>query len=217
VTPLISVLLPTIRQDRFRRSFDSIHPAAGTVPYEVIIVADFESEALDCVAPEKHLHCRWIVRERRGVVDAVNAAYQAARGEYLFLFNDESILEPGALEFLYDAAVERPGTIVSPLHLPAFPFVYYGQPFVPFPFAHRDTFAQLGGMLDPAYKGFYADPDLSLRAHARGVPIHTVETAILHHTNVHDERHHEALGRYFERDRATFRARWDHLGAFADP
>jgi hypothetical protein len=129
--------------------------------------------------------------------------------------NDETIPEPDCLLHLYQAAVMHPGSLLTPRHLPPFDFRYYGLPFAPFPFASRALFERLGGLFDPAYKGFYADPDLGMRAHAAGVPIEEVPHAAIHHHNVNDKS--EQWNAYFDADRATFRARWDHLGEFCDP
>jgi GT2 family glycosyltransferase len=213
MTPTISVLLPTIRPDRAKRALASVDAACGSVPYEVVVVADFPPNAMADSVPCAHL--RWVQRERYGVVDAVNVACCEARGEYLFLFNDESVLQSGALQALYAEAT--PTDIVTVRHEPSYPFVYYGLPFAPFPFAHRDLLRSLGGLLDPVYRGFYADPDLSLRAHAAGVPIRVIESAVLRHDNDHDAAHRASVDAYLLADRATFRSRWDHLGEFHDP
>lgn len=210
MTPLISVLLPTIRPALADRALQSIPAACAGLSYEVIVVADFPPPTL---APCPDV--RWIVSDRRGVVDAVHVAEQHAHGDYWFTFNDESVLEPGALTTLYGAATPR--EILTPRHLPPFHFAYYGRLFAPFAFAARDTIAALGGLLDPIYHAFYADPDFSLRADARGIPVRIVQDAVIHHANQHDAAHWHSVDAYLTADRATFRARWDHLGRFEDP
>ena len=212
MAPLISVLLTTIRPHLVKRALDSIRPAAAGLPYEVVVVADF-------APPDGVLQppVSWSMRDRRGVVDAVNTAGQAALGEYWFIFNDESTLEPGALGLLYEAAVDEPDALLTPEHVPAFPFFYYGLPFAPFPFAHRSVFTQLGGLLDPIYRSFYADPDLSLRAHAQGRAVRTVHGAVIRHANYHDQPHADSVSAYLAADRAAFAARWAHLGELVDP
>lgn len=215
--PDISVLLPTIRPHLIQRAIESIRPAAHGLSYEIIVVADFDAAALSCRAPEAHLHVRWIQEPRRGVIAAINTAYREAHGEYVFLFNDESTLDFRALRILHGEAQHTPEAILSPRHVPDFPFRYYGLPFVPFPFATKTLFDRLGGLMDPIYKGFYADPDLSMRAHAAGVPLRVIDAAVLRHTNRHDAPHKAAVDQYLLADRATFRSRWDHLGEFADP
>ena len=211
-TPQISVLLPTVRPTLVRNCVASISAAAEGLSHEVIVVADFPPDP-DWAMP---LPVRWIVCPRRGPVDAVNMAYRVALGEYLFLCNDESSLEPGALSRLWSAAVDAPDALLAPEHYPAYRFVYYGKLFVPFPFAHRGVFTKLGGLLDGAYRAFYADPDLGLRAHAAGVAIRTVEGSVIRHYNGHDEAKQGNVSQYMAMDQATFRGRWDHLGAFCD-
>jgi len=206
--PAISVIFPTVRPDRFRGSFDSIRWAAGAVPYEVIIVADFvKPEDVDCV---------WVVRPRMGTVDAINAAYDVAQGTHVFLFNDEATLDPHALELLYHEAKWTPGALLTPMHLPLYRFEYYGKPFAPFPFASRDLFATIGGLLDSRYFCFYADPDLGMRAHAAGVPIRTISGAIIRHNNGNDDVKAQNVAAYMAADQATFKMRWKHLGIFSD-
>lgn len=207
MTPIISVILPTIRPELIEGVLAKWRvPLALVPPSELIVVADF-------TAPGSHTP--WIVRERRGVVDAVHVGFQAARGEYVFLTNDETTPEPDALLQLYQAAVVDPDRLLTPRHLPAFNFTYYGKRFAPFPFASKALLERLGGLLDPVFKAFYSDPDLSMRAYAAGIPVDEVPAATIHHHNGADKSANWAA--YFEADRATFRARWDHLGAFCDP
>jgi len=206
---MISVLLPSVRPGLLRRAYDSIAPAAGQVAFEVVIVADF--------GPEDWPQTKWIIRERRGPIDAISFAVREAAGDFLFLMNDESTLADGSLASLYYAALANPGRVQSPRWVPDYALAYYGQSFVPFPFVHRDVVKQLGGFLDPAYRGFYADPDFSLRAHAKGVPVDVLPSAVIHHINGHDDVKAHNWAAYFDNDRATFRTRWDHLGDFCDP
>lgn len=210
---MISVLLPTIRPHLIARAVQSIGPAADGVPYEVIVVADFDADLVAIGDP----HVRWLIQRRHGVIDAINVAQRHARGEYFFVFNDESVLEAGALRRLYETAQQDQQALLSPRHLPPFNFSYYGKPFAAFPFVHRTVVAALGGLFDPSYRGFYADPDFSLRAHAKGVPIRIVDDAILRHANAHDVPHAQAVASYLDEDRSLFRSRWDHLGTFKDP
>jgi glycosyltransferase involved in cell wall biosynthesis len=205
-------LLPTVRPGQFQRSFDSIAPAAGEVPYEIIVVADF-----DC---PKDLSCgKWLKRERKGPIAAINTAFKRSSGDYLFVMNDESTLDPGALALLYYTALGFPRCIYSPKHIPEFGFYYYGKHFAAFPFVRRDVIFELGGFIfDPAYKGFYADPDFSMRAYAANIPIRVVEGAILRHGNdMNAPGHQENVSNFLDADRALFRLRWDHLGEFRDP
>lgn len=209
--PKVSILLPTVRPGHLRASYDSIRLAAGTLPYEIIVVADFDPIVVDD-------HCLWLRRPRYGPIDAIEHARSHAVGDYLFVFNDESVLDQRALQILYNEAQNEPWALYSPRHLPDFNFVYYGKPFAAFPFVHYDVVTKLGGLFDPRYRGFYADPDLSLRAHKMGMPIRIVQDAILRHANnMHAPGHQENLTAYYAADQRLFRSRWDHLGEFRDP
>lgn len=214
---MISILLATIRPHLVERCFASIRPAAGRVPYEVVIVADFDPFHIAGFSLEDLEHCTWMMREREGVVVAVNQAVSMARGTHWFLYNDESTLDDGALEQLYCASIKEPRALLGPQHVPEFNFVYYGRQFIPFPFAHRELYAELGGVFDPAYKCFYADPDLSMRAYANDIPVKIVNGAIIRHHNAHDFAHAVNVTTYLHDDQQAFRRRWDHLGQFRDP
>jgi GT2 family glycosyltransferase len=183
--------------------------ACEGVACEVIVVSDF--------APDKSaVYDQWLQRERRGTVDACNAACAHAYGEWIFLTNDESIIQPGAIKALLDVAWMTPYCLWAPQHVPNYDFHYFGKKFVPFPFVHRDLLDAVGGLFDPAYKCFYADPDLSLRVYEKGYTVQTIERAIVEHNNGQDEAKLQNMSQYMARDQATFRTRWGHLGEFCD-
>lgn len=206
---MLSVLLPSIRPDRVYRVLENLRAQTDAMDAEIIVVASFPAPS-----PEPW----WIQRERRGVIDAVNVACAHAKGDIWFLTNDETTCRPGCLQALVNAVNADPLALYSPVHKPDYPFVYYGKPFAAFPCAHRDLIKALGGLLDPVYRGFYADPDLSLRAHDAGVPIRIVDDAVIdHHNETGRWDHQVSVSAFLEQDRATFRARWDHLGEFVDP
>lgn len=208
---MISVLLPSIRPHLIARTLESL-------PYgvETVVVADYPTQYPWNQFPE----IRWFERERRGVIDAINFAYAQSSGEYLFILNDQSWLKRGALEALLEEALKKQRQIYTPRHEPPFRFVYYDIEFAAFPFIHRSVLEEVGSrtyILDPSYRGFYGDPDLSLRAHAHGIPITVVKKAVLFHCNEHDAPHNDHVSAFLAEDQATFRSRWDHLGAFRDP
>jgi hypothetical protein len=208
VKPVISVLLPTIRPEKIEARLAELQDGDVGVPVEIVVVADFASPTN---------HSPWYVRKRGGVIDAIDFAYRVSRGDYVFVTNDETTVRSETLRVLYAAAQTRPGYILSPRHWPPYNFVYYGKKFLPYPFVHRSVVEQLGSLFDPAYKGFYADPDFCLRAHAAGVPMEEIDTEIRHYNDIRRQDHVEAVSTYLEKDRALFRSRWDHLGQFRDP
>lgn len=207
--PAVSVILPTIRPQLVEACLQNLKGAHRDIPTEIVVVADF-------ACPSHLNHSPWYVRNRNGVIDAINLGYQASQGEYVFLTNDETTMGEDCIAKLYDAAQKHQGHVLGPCHLPPYTFVYYDKPFIPFIFAHRAVIERCGGFLDPTYRAFYADPDFSLRAHQAGVPLTEIPEAEIHHHNTRRPDHEIAVSKWLEADRAEFRRRWDHLGPFRD-
>lgn len=214
--PLVSILLPTVRPDLARQSLAAMNEACEGAACEVVVVADFPLDIFGNSLSALTMPLIWIKRERRGTVDAANAALKHARGEWVFLTNDETIIQPGAVKAMLAVAWTSHYCLWAPQHVPAYTFQYFGKPFVPFPFVHKDLLAQVGGLFDPAYKCFYADPDLSLRVYDKGFSVQTIDGAAVHHANGQDEAKLLNMQQYMAGDQATFRARWSHLGEFCD-
>ena len=201
---MISIVLPTVRPNLIEDCLANIHAACDDVPHEIVVVADF---------PAKNWHAPWIVRSRQGVVDAICVGYKYTTGDVIFLTNDETTYGQSCIKLLYEAVQRRPETLWTPKHFPLFDFRYYGRVFAAFPCASRALIERLGGFFDPMYRAFYADPDLSMRAHAAGVPVTECSEACIHHYNRGDrEGHSQSVAKYFKQDQASFRARWDYLG-----
>jgi GT2 family glycosyltransferase len=93
---------------------------------------------------------------------------------------------------------------------------YYDVYFATCPFGRRSFFQKLNGgnrLFDPVYHCFYADPDVALRAHAIGITVTKVPSAISIHRNVPDADGHVSNAmNYYQQDRHTFVTRWAHLG-----
>lgn len=218
---MISVLLPTLRPHLLEAVVRSIAASAKrcTQLVELIMITDLEDDQqVDIDGFDKAIV---VHRERHGVIDATNEGFRRSRGDFIFVTNDQTLLDERCLAELSLKSEVGRFKIVGPHHLPEFNFEYYGLPFQPFGFVDRITLATLyrrdDVFFDPTYKAFYADPDQSMKAHQLGIPVTTIETAIIHHKNEGDAVTASAVSKYLEADRATFRARWDHLGEFRDP
>lgn len=214
---MISIIIPSVRPHELAECLDSI-AASKDVDYEVILITDFavNDEFMEGIAKWQII----VEKERRGNIAAIAEGYEAARGEYIFTLSDEARIYPDTLFQLQEFCISCNNNILcSPRHIPDFPFYYYGKYFAPFPFCHRSLVDRIGGVfLDTAYKSFYADPDLSMRAHEAHIPVlHCREAMILHPNNMHDPAHKHNVSAYVKADRELFRKKWDHLGEFVDP
>lgn len=209
----VSVIVPTIRQNEIFPCIESIYDGCqGLDEYEIVVVADFPLFTnLPCV--------HWILDvDRRGPVDAICKAERSCKGKYLFLMSDEDRLLPTTLKQLYDIAEgEKSDTIYVPFCGAV--WNYYGRIFPPFPFVSREVIdRKLGGyLLDDSYGAHYADPDLGMRAAEADVEIRIMPNVRINHpNNMSYPDHIFNRNKFYERDMATFRSRWDHLGEFKE-
>lgn len=212
---MITVVLPSVRPHNIERAVNSITKACQREQLELIIVADFVNEELS-----KRNDILWIHnKERGGVITAMNEGLGYARGDYLFCTTDEAVITENGLDNLKDFCVENNDNILTcPRHIPYYPFYYYKKFFAAFPFAHRSLIEKIGGFFDPAYKSFYADPDLSMRAYQHGIEVKECRwVAVVHHNNMQCQAHKHNVSTYVEADREFFKQRWAHLGEFIDP
>lgn len=217
---MISVILPSIRPRNCKIIIDRFLKSQQGADFELIVVADF--------MPNKWKEpVRWFYEpERKGVVNAIALAYTIARGEYIFLINDMAELTPGGLKIMEAFSRMNGDSIIVNQHtVPSTPLEYYGHVFAPYPFVHRSLIKRIGGYFDTIYKGFYSDPDFSLRAYEANVPIVKIYNVTVTRRSpqrfmglrLNYNGHKEMISKYFEADRETFKKRWAHLGEFKEP
>ncbi|MDO4308242.1 MAG: CDP-glycerol glycerophosphotransferase family protein [Eubacteriales bacterium] len=83
--------------------------------YEIIIINDGSTDStLDILTryQKNYSNIRVIDKENGGPSSARNAGLDIAQGEYVFFFDADDLLEPEALEKLYDRAIEQQADVV---------------------------------------------------------------------------------------------------------
>lgn len=212
---LVSVLLPSIRPDLFRIRMAEYARLDLPGPCEVVVVSD--GMALDVSPPQPMLTIKHLTQARQGNVPATNLAFQNAEGRYVYATNDECELDPQIFHALIAASdTQGEQALLSTTQEPYCSNDYYGVFFANCPFGLRSFFTELNGadtFFDPVYRCFYADPDLSLRAHAVGITVTKVADAhCTHHCVPNADGHTANHHAYYQQDRHTFSTRWAHLG-----
>lgn len=220
MAPQVSVLVPTVRPTEIGPCVEAIRAASVGLAIQIVVVADFARPSdinADGSIGFTGRDVLWIMQTtRHGPIAAIDLAEDCATGDYLFLISDEDRMHEGAIATLY-AEAERcraAGEDVILFPDPGATWSYYGRMFPPWPFVHRDLVKKLGGLLDPAYGAHYADPDLGMRAWTHGVTVRCLKEATIHHHNNACAVSNYNRETWYQRDMATFRARWDHLGTF---
>jgi hypothetical protein len=217
MTPLVSVLLPTIRPDLFRIRMNEYGRLDLAEPCEVVVVSDRSD--LDITPPHPLLAVRLFVQPRAGTIPATNLAFEKAEGRYVVAMNDETELHQRFLTALAAAgdAHDGEGLFSATLSNATHHHDYYGIFFAIYPFGSKRFFQRMNGganqMFDSVYQCFYADPDLSIRAHEAGFDVINVPDAVCTHHNVSGaDGHSSNYHTYYHSDREIFVNRWAHLG-----
>ncbi len=208
-----------------------------TAPYEVLLVLNEPSPDLEARV-ERELGGVRVLRFRTnlGFGGGVNAAAAEARGEFLILLNDDSVVDRGWAESLVDTARRRPraGMVGSTYLHPdrslqeAGSVLWLDGSTSAFSdeeglghwrferrvdycsggslLIRRDVWHQLGGFDDRYYPAYYEDMDLALRAGDLGWEVWYQPLSILRHVRSGSAGR---LHRFlYERSRAQFLHRW---------
>lgn len=214
MTPLISILLPTIRPDLCRLRLQEYAGLALAEQLEVVVVSD--SPKWDVSQPNPEMTVQHVHQPRGGNIPATNLAFERATGTYVCATNDEVAFEHGFFMAMVNTAMAHGAGLFSGTQTPYCSNDYFGVFFANCPFGRKDFFQRLNGgnwLFDPVYHAFYADPDLALRAHAKGFPVVKVPAAQCVHHCVRDaDGHLFNRETYYHLDRRTFAHRWAHLG-----
>jgi GT2 family glycosyltransferase len=113
-TPSVSIVIATLRGGPdLEACLDSIRSQAyGKL--EVIVIDNGSADAELAGIPARFAQVRVLRNEENlGFVGANNQGIAASTGEFIFLLNDDTVLEPGALDRLVQALVEHPSWAVA--------------------------------------------------------------------------------------------------------
>ena len=212
---MISVILPSIRPANLKTTIEKFIESQWGAHYELVIVTDFQIDFKIFY----HSYCGVkLIYEpvRRGPTEAICQAEKACSGEYVFRINDQiELTKEGLNKMLAFSRKHNDRVIVDQRTFPISPLKYYGKTFSPYPFVHRKVIEELGGYHLPDFKGFYADPDLSMRAHKAGIPILKcpgVSVKRVCDGSMDYQGHSENVSAYYKHDRNVFINKWGSKG-----
>lgn len=109
--PLASIIIPVFNHfEDTLNCLKSISQADGKITYEIIVIDDGSSDVTSSVLS----HCKQLhyIRneENLGFLRSCNKSAAAARGEYLVLLNNDTMVLPGWLDAMIDTFTGHPGT-----------------------------------------------------------------------------------------------------------
>jgi len=209
--PELSILLPSLRPDAVARKVKEFSETNTDVDYELIVVSPFDVQG-DRVRhiPEK---------ERNGVIYAINQAYAHSSARYIVLWSDDAIPEPGCLRNILNFVKQKPVPFLASFRRRGRDgkeheqWAVYGKLYAGWLCADRETFNLVGGLFNPEYKNYWADPDLSLRVWEYKGEVLVCDDAWINVEQIDDQVKKDNLKSSFSKDTETFFSHWhDKLG-----
>ena len=202
----LSILLPSLRPDAVRRKVEEFLLTNADVDYELVIVSPFKVEGERVVhVPET---------ERRGVIHAINEAYRHDKGQYIVLWSDDATPEHGCLRRMLDFVRNKPIPFLASFRRrglngkEAEQWAVYGKLYAGWLCAARQTFDRVGGLFEPSFKNYWADPDLSLRVWKQGGKVEVCKDAWIGVEQIDDQVKSDNLSSSFDKDTSVFFERW---------
>jgi GT2 family glycosyltransferase/glycosyltransferase involved in cell wall biosynthesis len=107
--PRASVVIPVHNQlDHTRRCLESLTTSGDATPFEVIVVDDNSTDGTPAALAHWD-HVRVLTSPvNRGFVATCNKGIEAARGEYVILLNNDTVVYPGCIDALVSTADADP-------------------------------------------------------------------------------------------------------------
>ena len=211
-TPKVSIVIPSWNgKSLLAECLDSLAGQAFT-DSETIVVDDGSTDATAAMVAERFPGVGLVqFPENRGFCAAVNAGIQAARGEYVFLLNNDMTLDAACLKKLIEAADATGAELLAPLivwrdepetiyaagdcqHVNGRPeCIGFCQPIADFAF-REDVFGVCAGaglykrrvfdaigLFDERFNIYFSDSDISFRARLAGCRARFVRGALACH------------------------------------
>lgn len=208
----LSIIIPSLRPQELAGCIKSIQNFTEDIDFEIIVISPFSP--FDFGFDKRIV---WVKRDQRdGVVAAVNAGYPHATGIWITTLSDEVRVMHGwaknMIDFLKDQkSLDVMGNFRVVEHGEHPQFLYYGMLFSIFPFLRKSLADKIGGLFDPAFGAFYADPDLGMRVWAACGKVVTCPNAFVFHPYRRDEINERSRLNHEEKDKETFIKRWGYL------
>jgi len=204
--PEVSIILPSLRPDAVRQRIKEFAATNGDVDYEIIVVSPFilKEDRVVHIYEEKPL----------GTIHAHNIAYGRSSGEYIIPWSDDALPTPKCLSNMLTFVKSHRGPIIAAFRLKDKQgrelalWCVYGKPIAAWGCLSKKTINLIGGYYDTAYKSYWADPDMCLRAWGKRVKVKACPNAWVVMDHIMDSVRTDSWNKYLAQDTETFLNRW---------
>lgn len=181
--------------------------------YEIIVVSPFGLN--NDIKKVTQLH----EEKSSGTVSPTNRAYRHSSAPFVAFWADDVSPAPRCLSHMLRFARSHDDPFMGAFRFrdehgkEREPWSVYDRLYAFWGCLSKKTVGKVGGLFDPIFKSFWADPDLSLRIWTRGGKVEICPDAWVVMKNINDRTKNHNLDSYFESDTETFFNRWhDAMG-----
>ncbi len=210
MTPMISVILPTLRPTLAKRCIERIIETSKRISYEVIVVTPIDNILF-------HPNVKFIKEtEKNGTVFAIEVGIKHASGKYIFAMADDQLIETDCLKNLVEYMEKREDELL--LVGPRYNNLWcntpnqaiYGRYYPCNPCIKKENIEKVEGFFDTYYKHYYSDPDLTLRVLSMGGKVEVCNNAWIEAVNEVDVIEAEQRLTFME-EHENFINRWHKI------
>ena len=208
----IDVIIPSLRPFEIERRIREFQATCGDIDYQLIIVSPFS------VRGPKVLHLQEATPN--GPIAAINMGFGVSNAPYVCFWSDDASPTPNCLSRMVEFLEGQEGpTIGSFRYLDLYgselpQHQVYNLHYACWGCASRKTLDSLGGLFDPSFRSFWADPDLACRAWSRGGSVQLCPDSYILLFGKKDAVSAANSQKHFDNDLKNFLARWhSSLGA----
>lgn len=204
--PEISITLPSLRPEATLQRVKEFSATNGDSDYELVIVSPFAIEG------DRVVHIQ--EKEPRGTAFANDIAYKNASADYIVWWADDVVPTENCLANIVNFVKSKNEPFIASFRMkdrfgkekPQ--WTIYGKLLAGFGCASRNTIDLIGGYFDTAYRSYWQDPDMCLRAWTRGGKVEVCPNAWVIMEHIFDQLRDDNWDKYQVEDTKTFLNRW---------
>lgn len=204
--PEISIILPSIRPEIILQRINEFSITNRDLDYEIIVVSPFT------VKGDKVVH---IKEGQLGFGHAANTGYKFSSGKYVVYWGDRISPTINCLSNMLNFVKSNPDPFIGSFRMKdsrskreIAQGCVYGKLFPTYPCASKNTINIIGGLIDPIFEHYWADPDMGLRTWEHGGKVEICPDAWLEKETYDDEIVSNNTKKFFDSGAETFFNRW---------
>jgi GT2 family glycosyltransferase len=203
----ISIILPTLRKDEALKRIKEFEMTNENIDYEIIVISPFYVEG-------KKIK-QVLEKTPQGVIAAMNKGYEIASAHYVCWWSDAASPTQNCLLNMINFLKTKHSPFIGAFRIKNIhgrelsQWKAYERLYACWGCASKETINTVGGLFDPVFHSYFADPDLGLRVWEKGGVVAVCPDAYIIINRIPGDKfrkfHKE---KYFQNDMQIFFNRW---------